>query len=130
MKNIEKYKKEIIESDMADITCCVNDDIMCNTCYEKCRDCKKHVMDWLLEEYKEPILTDVERKYLSTVIKPFREKIKTIEKYPFCGLSCKKEEYIIVRFHDGGWSFPRFTANTMYKGMEVYKSYTLKELGL
>lgn len=71
MKNIEKYKKEIIESDMADITCCVHSDILQLDCVENCSECKKYVVEWLTEEYKEPVLDDVEREYLSTVIKPF-----------------------------------------------------------
>ena len=134
MKNIEKYKGIVLknlnyckmETDLRKIGAKAAIDCA----HTSCEECKEKYFKWLLEEYKDSILTDKEREYLSTVIKPFREKIKAIEKYPFCGLSCKKEEYIIVRFHDGGWSFPRFTANTMYKGMEVYKSYTLKELGL
>ena len=32
------------------------------------------------EEYKEPILTDKEKEYLSAVIKPFRDRVKYIYK--------------------------------------------------
>ena len=36
--------------------------------------------NWLEQEYKPPILDDVEKAYLSAVIKPFRKDIECIEK--------------------------------------------------
>lgn len=128
MKNIEKYKKEIIESDLADITCCINGEIMSNPCHKNCSDCKKHVMEWLLSEYKGPILDDVEKEYLQAVIKPFGSKIKYISKSDGC---CKGKQFILIEFYKGDhFIFPYFEANSMYKGMELNKEYTLKELGL
>lgn len=35
---------------------------------------------WLEAEYKPPVLDDVEKAYLSAVIKPFREKWDTLRK--------------------------------------------------
>lgn len=32
------------------------------------------ILDWMARPYKEPILDEVERKYLSDVIRPFRKK--------------------------------------------------------
>ena len=87
----------------------------------------KTVLLWLLEEYKEPILDEKERKYLSVVIKPFETKwvIKHITKNEY-------EEYIEIVFEDIHSSvlFPNFKTGTMYKGMEAEKRYTPKELGL
>lgn len=80
MLNIEKYKNEIINSTHADLNCCVHSDILHIRCIAKCSECKKSVVEWLLEEYKEHILDDAERKYLTAVIKPFREKIEYIRK--------------------------------------------------
>lgn len=87
------------------------------------------------EEYKEDILDEEEKKYLSAVIKPFRDRveyIKKIDMYLGCNKYC---EYI---FGDLGneddavdaFSLPYFPKGTMYKGMETDKEYTLKELGL
>ena len=36
--------------------------------------------EWLLEEHEEPILDDIEREYLSNVIKPFRNRVVYIAK--------------------------------------------------
>jgi len=81
---------------------------------------------WLCFEYKEPILDDVEKKYLSAVIKPFRNDIESIVKLRF-------GEYEIVFTLKNGEFFhlPKFPLNSnMYKGMEEDRHYTLEELGL
>lgn len=73
------------------------------------------------------ILDDVEKKYLSAVIKPFRNKVKSISK----GASEANQEFIVIDCKNGDETFlPWFKAGTMYKGMERYKKYTLEELGL
>lgn len=90
------------------------------------------------EEYKEDILDEKEKEYLRAVIKPFRDRVAKIIKadieeddsghyYSLCICvyyeDCKKYwDYVY---------FPNFKRkDTMYKGMEVDKEYTLKELGL
>ena len=82
---------------------------------------------WLLEEYKEPILDEKERRYLSAVIKPFEVKwiIKRTMKND-CGEYIK----IALKNDDECLIFPNFKTGTMYKGMEAEKRYTPKELGL
>lgn len=84
---------------------------------------------WLEEEYVPDILTDKEKAYLSAVIKPFRKDIKYIVKRYFV-LNSLKSEYIYIRLRNDDLSFPNFKVTTMYKGMELDKRYTLKELGL
>lgn len=82
------------------------------------------------------ILTASEKEYLSNVIKPFRKKSPiTIAKYASDYVA--DEEYIIIWASDidnpnikGIISFPLFKAGEMYRGMEVDKEYSLKELGL
>lgn len=82
---------------------------------------------WLEEECDPEILTDKEKAYLSAAIKPFREKVKYIQK---CfDLGSKAYIYIYVK-KCGSMIFPTFRKGTMYKGMEVSKKYTLEELGL
>ena len=41
------------------------------------------MIGWLEEEYVPDILTDKEKAYLSSVIKPFREKVKYIKKIDY-----------------------------------------------
>ena len=74
------------------------------------------------------ILDDVEKKYLSAVIKPFRKRVKHISKEE--AFDCS-EEFIHIELSDGDISdFPNFKANTMYKGMKLGCKYTLEELGI
>ena len=130
MKNIEKYKDDIINVGIGSITCCTYSDILHLPCRSNCIECKKSVMEWLLSEYKEQILDETEREYLSAVIKPFRKKVKYIVKVNLLGTP--EEQFIRIVFGDLDFTnFPNFNANTgMYKGMELDKSYTLEELGL
>lgn len=128
MRNIEKYKNQIINAYHADLSCCVHSDILHLDCAENCSECKKSVVKWLLEEYSEPILDDAEKSYLSAVIKPFRSRVKYITK---CISYDEFEQRIQIVFYNGYRTYlPYFKANTMYKGMETDKDYTLKELGL
>lgn len=130
MRNIEKYKNDItdgirmcdlyqsiykIKNGEYDNDCCGN----CNKCYDGC-------IRWLAEEFEEQVLDEVERKYLSDVIKPFGHRVS----------------YIVKRKNGSGYyiaiilnnfdvmNLPYFTRNTMYKGMTVGRQYKLKELGL
>lgn len=127
MLNIEKYKDEILNAAQSDITCCVIDLHHNGICPDDCKDCKKAAMEWLLEEYKEPILTDSEREYLSAVIKPFRKNVMDVIKLQ----RSDGRQYIRIRICVGDYAeLPLFNNNTMYKGMEVDKYYTPEELGL
>lgn len=130
MRNIEKYKDSIeyhinvcglhnefykIKHGKHPNDCCGN----CDKCYDEC-------IRWLSEEYKESVLDEVERKYLSDVIKPFGHRVSYIVK------KLNGSGYyiaIIVNKFDV-MSLPYFQNNTMYKGMKVNRRYTLKELGL
>ena len=78
------------------------------------------------------ILDDIEREYLSNVLKPFRNRVMVIEKeerYP-------NKEYINVELKTDNPAendyliFPDFKKGTMYKGMKINKKHTLEELGL
>lgn len=79
-------------------------------------------------ERKEEILDETEKKYLTEVIRPFRKRIQFIQKKkeiteinPYIRIVCEDNDKLV---------FPYITDNSMYKGMEVNKKYTLKELGL
>ena len=76
---------------------------------------------------REEVLDETEKKYLANVIKPFRHKIKSIMKRSEYGSLC----YIKISIKNGDAAcFPCFKENSMYKGMEPNREYTLKELGL
>ena len=131
MKNIEKYKDNI-ESNInvcglyQEIYKIKNKWSIFHDCCDNCDKCYEDCIRWLAEEYKEPVLDEVERKYLSDVIKPFGHRVS----------------YIVKRKNGSGYyiaiilnnfdvmNLPYFTRNTMYKGMAVGRQYKLKELGL
>ena len=78
------------------------------------------------------ILDDIEKEYLLNIIKPFRKNIITIRKTDYY-----EHEYIEIFIYRPGEivsceaiSFPYFNKGKMYKGMEIDKEYSLKELGL
>ena len=82
------------------------------------------LFDWL--EQNCPPLTDEEREYLSSVIKPWRYRVKAIIKQERLLM-----ELIVIKCQDG-WEveLPNFEMGTMYKDMELDRKYTLEELGL
>lgn len=89
------------------------------------------LLEWMNQPYKEPILDDVEREYLSAVIKPYKNKVTFIAK----SKDAYEAKYFISIVVNGNYGreaihLPWFKENTMYKGMEIGKHYTLKELGL
>ena len=130
MRNIEKYKDVLLNAETNDLTCCVIDLFHNGKCPDNCKVCKQKAIEWLLSEYKEPVLDDAEKAYLSALIKPFREKVQCIEKryeakeyfIKITVLSNHSIEYICL---------PYFNLNSgMYKGMIPFRKYNLKELGL
>ena len=81
---------------------------------------------------QQPILDDIEKKYLGNIIKPFRDRIISIRKYKF-----NQDEYIgmYIKYYaetdeNEMITLPVFKEGTMYKGMKLDKEYTLEELGL
>jgi hypothetical protein len=86
------------------------------------------ILDWMARPYEEKILDDVERKYLSEVIRPFRKKVKHIAIWDTCNGS---KQFVHIKLYDEDCiNLPNFKPNAMYKGMELHKEYTLEELGL
>ena len=87
---------------------------------------------WLDTERKEPILDDAEKQYLSAVIRPFRDKVRSISKVVEDIAEDHTDCHLFIHFTDASndMSFPSFREGEMYDGMERNKRYTLKELGL
>ena len=81
---------------------------------------------------KKSILDDVEKEYLSAVIKPFRNRVKYITKFrgvfdnEFIEIGHVMDNEAELYYIE----LPLFKKGTMYKGMEIKKEYTLDDLGL
>lgn len=81
-----------------------------------------------LKIVKLPILNDEEKKYLSYVIKPFREDVLKIAKFE--DNIIENKEVIGIKTHNCKTIFPPFEKGTMYKNMKLNKEYSLEELDL
>ena len=76
------------------------------------------------------ILEKEKKRYLKGVIRPFRDKVKFIEKVTK-SYNDNRESFINIDIdNDENIMLPYFDTYTMYKGMELGEKYTLKELGL
>lgn len=102
-------------------------------CDELSSDC------WIQEieiEVKD-VLDEIEKKYLKSIIRPFKDRVVSIEKrkninsegtFYYIGIIVK--HIAIDRFSEAIY-LPYFKPESkMYEGMELNKEYTLKELGL
>ena len=110
-----------------DIVISLNDKILVRGLHIPFEDALKRWLDMeiLRKIHDEKILNDSEKKYLSAVIKPFRDKVEYITKKPLV-----YKEYIYIHIYADSIMLPRFKKGTMYKGMKPDHGYTLEELGL
>ena len=136
MLNKEKYKDELEGILLNSLAVTIYGDIEeCKNICDCCEECifyngncggYEEAKKWLNSEYKEPILTEEEREYLSAVIKPFRNEVLNIKKksnyLAWISIVMKDQEIIKLPFFE--------KSSEMYKGMELGKEYTLEELGL
>lgn len=94
-------------------------------------------LDQEIEIEAKDVLDEVEKKYLKSIIRPFKDRVEYIVKgkntnsdgtFYYIGIIVK---YIdIDRFSEAIY-LPYFKLESkMYEGMELNKEYTLKELGL
>ena len=73
------------------------------------------------------LLTPKEKEYLKNVIRPFKDIVEYIAKSNMDN----NLEYLCINIKDDyHLCFPNFLKNKYYKGLEIEKKYTLKELGL
>ena len=77
------------------------------------------------------IIDDAEKRYLSSIIRPFKDQVITIAKR-----SANYGEFIDIMIDEGDIGdcgniyLPYFKPDSMYKGMKVGREYTLDQLGL
>lgn len=143
MKNREYYKNEIYEVACRRDRFAVNKmtkeiagclELSCSDCLFNpggC-DCGERALAWLEKEHIEPILNGVEKQYLETVIKPFKDRAIGVTKYKlsdnYAWLYIDVAGVTEATFD--GFSLPAFRKDDAYLGMEYDKKYTLEELGL
>lgn len=93
------------------------------------------MLTWLLNgeyEIEQPILDEVEKRYLESMLRPFKDRVDYIKKID--NSLYDKEHINIVMSSTISYScyeyisMPFFEKGTMYKGMKVDKKYTLEEL--
>lgn len=94
-------------------------------------------LDQEIEIEAKDVLDEVEKKYLKSIIRPFKDRVEYIVKgkntnsdgtFYYIGIIVKHID--IDRFSEAIY-LPYFKLESkMYEGMELNKEYTLKELGL
>ena len=127
MLNAEKFRDEILSDEGNELNKAFS------TCKENIGKSPSYngLIRWLLSEYKEPILDEVEREYLSAFCRPY--KVVSISKKIIFDESI---EWIVISVElssNNGIEtiyLPCFKSGTMYKGMKVKKAYTPQELGI
>ena len=132
MLNIEKYENELRKYGTAFALTKKGKPVKCDGF--RCIDCAFGAsctikrMNWLLEECEESILDDIEKEYLSAVIKPFKNRVKSINKVVYHN----DLAFIRLTFDENDPVYlPHFRLKSgMYKGMKNNKNYTLEELDL
>lgn len=138
MLNIEKYEKELREygirfaltKEGKPVSC---SNFGCDNCAFK-GSCTLGRMNWLLEEYKEPILTEEEKAIINDILKTYelfnhfnREKCVITKQF----LGDEEEIYYLeIAWGDEKTATPSFWATNMFVGMDICKTYTLEELDL
>ena len=113
--------------------CCVNDDnTVTNDLKRIYASCKDFIE--IIDNYKSPILDEVEKEYLTNIVKPYVRKydVRILKTSSF---DSDELEYIEILLWDSNdnedsISFPYFRKDTMYKGMELERGYSLDELGI
>lgn len=120
---------------------CIFRDIECNGYSNNCWINNKDIYsDKFLNqeiEIETDILSEKEKEYLKSIIRPFKNRVEYIEKkkninsegtFYYIGIIVK---HIAIDCFSEAIYLPYFEPKSkMYDGMELNKEYTLKELGL
>lgn len=133
MLNIEKYENELRKYGTSFALTKEEKPVECDGF--RCIDCAFNAgctikrMNWLLEEYKEPILNEDEKKILRGVIeaiKPFIKISPLITRYN----EAYGQTLIVLSYENEHVRLPLFNRDKMFTNLEYEKQYTLEELGL
>lgn len=134
MKNIEKYKDEILKyaGYQYSLMCLIYENIMKkNDCTGCCSKCKRETIKWLTSEYKVPLLTDEGINFLKEHIKQSGAIAVYIK------ITKKVDDYcdyrLEIHLETGLISIPfakRSNLYEMFKNVEIGQDYLPEELGL
>lgn len=129
MKNIEKFRDKLL--DRVNV-CSWYDYFNPNgvDCVQDCKACEERFVQWLFEDSEKQVLDEIEKEYLSSVIKPFRKNVLYISKIEkgydpdvcFIAIVLKGSERIHLPYFN--------TKSGMYAGMQPFVKYSLQELDL
>lgn len=131
MKNIEKYKDEILKyaGYQYSLMCLIYENIMKkNDCTGNCSKCRRETVEWLTSEYKEPILTDKEKARLKKIIKSKRDSVIYIRKIVL--LKGTENEFTNIVIATKGSLEAVAIPDMPFEGMKLEREYSLEELGL
>ena len=138
MKNKEYFKDQFIDllceylAIAVDINTgkpCACEGFRCANCaFRGDESCPDAFVNWLNQEHKENVLTHEEKQYLEGVIRPFKDRVKSITKSAMSG----GYAYLLIEVTSilDDFSLPKFGEDEAYFGMEPGKQYTIEELGL
>ena len=114
--------------------CLIYENIMKkNDCTGCCSKCKRETIEWLTSEYKEPVLNDEGKAYLSNLLKPyglgtcaFQFNLSEVVKNDTYKLTIADEYGIIINLAIRQDS----EMQELFRKMQFNKVYAAKELGL
>lgn len=133
MKNIEKYKDEILKyaGCRHSLMCLIYENIMKkNDCTGCCSKCKRETIEWLTSEYKEPILTEEEKVIIKNILKAFEPFGKELSYITKDGWNCDESCFLNFKYGNDNFGTLTFNSGKLFEGMEPDVNYTLEELGL
>lgn len=129
MTNLDKLKQELKIEDFE----CGGDYAICNAIhrirkegYCNSRNCTECI-EWLKQKYNPKILDEKEKEYLGYIIRPFKDRVKSISKF---NIRDEKEYIAIEMISDANILLPHFKPHTMYNGIKTGIKYTLEDLGI
>lgn len=144
MKNIEKYEEELrpfgvcfAMTTSGKIRSCK--EFRCGSCAFNGvldSDCYVARLEWLMKEYKKPILTDEEKAYLKNVVEPKKDDVSRLYKTVYRKDTPHEYTSIVINTMEPNIldeiGLLEFVTNDdmPFEGMELEKEYTLEELGL
>ena len=145
MKNIEKYEEELRPfgvcfaiTTSGNIRSCK--EFRCGNCafhHVFDSDCYVARFEWLMKEYKKPVLSNKEKEFIKNTVGDLDIKISHVKKYRYVKGNGDTKVRIIIRATDSinkdyEDDFVDFvvTQDMPFEGMEFEKEYTLEDLGL
>lgn len=134
MLNIEKYENELRKYGTCFALTKKGKPVNCHgfRCIDCAfgKGCTIKRMNWLSEEYKEPILTEEEKVIIKNILKAFEPFGKELSYITKDGWNCDESCFLNFKYGNDNFGTLTFNSGKLFEGMEPYVNYTLEELGL